>query len=111
MPLKVIIKKKNVHAFLLPSFGYFISLHFLFLIFKFQETKVAKICAAGLEYLHCGCKPAVIHRDLKTANILLDHRLRAKLADFGISRIFSTESATHISTDHVAGTPGYLAPE
>ena len=72
---------------------------------------MAKICAAGLEYLHCGCKPAVIHRDLKTANILLDHRLRAKLADFGISRIFSTESATHISTDHVAGTPGYLAPE
>uniref|UniRef100_A0A7C9E410 non-specific serine/threonine protein kinase n=1 Tax=Opuntia streptacantha TaxID=393608 RepID=A0A7C9E410_OPUST len=76
-----------------------------------ERLQISIDAAEGLEYLHCGCKPAVIHRDLKTANILLDHRVRAKLADFGISRIFSTESATHISTDHVAGTPGYLAPE
>ncbi|KAJ8421345.1 hypothetical protein Cgig2_010434 [Carnegiea gigantea] len=79
---------------------------------KWKERLQISIDAAeGLEYLHGGCKPAVIHRDLKTANILVDHRMRAKLADFGISRIFSTETATHISTDHVAGTTGYLAPE
>lgn len=48
---------------------------------------------------------------MKTANILLDGKLQAKIADFGLSKTFATESASHISTDHVIGTLGYVDPE
>ena len=50
------------------------------------------------------------YRDLKSANILLNQILQANLADFGLSRIFSSESDTHVTTA-VAGTAGYLDPE
>lgn len=65
---------------------------------------------SGLEYLHHGCRPPIVHRDVKTANILLNEKFQAKLADFGLSRDFSMESATHVSTA-LAGTLGYLDPE
>ncbi|KAL0797401.1 hypothetical protein Bca101_052575 [Brassica carinata] len=74
-----------------------------------QRLQVALDAAQGLEYLHSGCKPAIVHRDVKTSNILLDEKNRAKLADFGLSRSFQTESRSHVST-LVAGTPGYLDP-
>lgn len=64
----------------------------------------------GLEYLHRGCKPPIIHRDVKSSNILLNENFHAKLADFSLSRIFPNESVTHVLTT-VAGTPGYLDPE
>ncbi|KAL0812582.1 hypothetical protein Bca101_069025 [Brassica carinata] len=74
-----------------------------------QRLQIALDAAQGLEYLHCGCKPPIVHRDVKTSNILLNEKNRAKLADFGLSRSFQTESRSHVST-LVAGTPGYLDP-
>ena len=74
-----------------------------------QRLQVALDAARGLEYLHCGCKRPIVHRDVKTSNILLNEKYSAKLADFGLSRSFLTESQSHVST-LVAGTPGYLDP-
>jgi len=74
-----------------------------------QRLRIALDSAQGLEYLHEACTPSIVHRDVKTANILLDKNLVGIIADFGLSRAFN-DAHTHISTV-AAGTLGYLDPE
>ncbi|XVF86750.1 hypothetical protein PTKIN_Ptkin18bG0067600 [Pterospermum kingtungense] len=74
------------------------------------RLRTALEAAQGLEYLHNGCKPPIIHRDVKCTNILLNENLQAKLADFGLSKTFPVDGGTHVSAS-IAGTPGYLDPE
>ncbi|KAI5555565.1 hypothetical protein BDE02_19G090700 [Populus trichocarpa] len=75
-----------------------------------ERVQIAVDAAQGLEYLHNGCRPPIVHRDLKSSNILLTENLQAKIADFGLSKAFATEGDSHVITNP-AGTPGYIDPE
>uniref|UniRef100_A0A0D9VPH0 Protein kinase domain-containing protein n=1 Tax=Leersia perrieri TaxID=77586 RepID=A0A0D9VPH0_9ORYZ len=73
-----------------------------------SRYNVAAGVAAGLAYLHHDCRPPVIHRDVKSSNVLLDANMDAKIADFGLARVMAR---AHETVSVVAGSYGYIAPE
>ncbi|KHN14714.1 Leucine-rich repeat receptor-like protein kinase PXL1 [Glycine soja] len=73
-----------------------------------SRYNIALGVAQGLNYLHHDCHPLVIHRDIKSNNILLDSNLEARIADFGLARMMIQKNET---VSMVAGSYGYIAPE
>lgn len=119
------------HRHLVSLVGYCVSEHHRLLIYEFvpnktleyhlhsgnavpvlewsNRLKIALGAAKGLAYLHEDCHPRIIHRDIKSANILLDDVFEAQVADFGLAKL-TNDTHTHVST-RVMGTFGYMAPE
>lgn len=123
---------KVKHPNLVPLLGYCVCGDERFLIYEYMENGSLeiwlrnradtfealgwpdrlKIClgsARGLAFLHEGFVPHIIHRDMKSSNILLDENFEPRVSDFGLARIISA-CETHVSTD-IAGTFGYIPPE
>eukprot|EP00897_Mesotaenium_endlicherianum_P002471 jgi/Mesen1/2251/ME000153S01472 len=80
-----------------------------------QRLLIAVGTAKGLDYLHSSSQEPIVHRDVKSANILLDDDFQAKIADFGLSKVLASTAegtgAAYAATTGVAGTYGYMDPD
>ncbi|KAJ4749647.1 Protein kinase superfamily protein [Rhynchospora pubera] len=123
------------HANLVELIGYAASNDELFLIYEYAQkgslknhlhdpqtkgqtslswisrVQIALDAARGLEYIHEHTRDHYVHRDIKTSNILLDSSFRAKISDFGLSKLVVKSGEEEASVTKVVGTFGYLAPE
>lgn len=75
------------------------------------RLQIALDVASGLEYLHNYTKPSLVHKDVKSSNILLDRQFRAKVANFGMAKSAEEDVPGPMMTEHIVGTQGYMAPE
>uniref|UniRef100_A0A0D3H5V7 Protein kinase domain-containing protein n=1 Tax=Oryza barthii TaxID=65489 RepID=A0A0D3H5V7_9ORYZ len=98
------------HKNLVSLVGYCSEKAHLALIYEYMPRGNLFDLLRGLDCLHTGCNRPIIHRDVKTSNILLDQNLHAKIADFGLSKIYLSDMQSGLSTT-VAGTMGYIDPE
>ncbi|TYI40149.1 hypothetical protein ES332_A02G143400v1 [Gossypium tomentosum] len=123
------------HANLVELIGYAASDDELFLIYEYAQkgslrshlhdplnkghtplswimrVQIALDAARGLEYIHEHTKTHYVHRDIKSSNILLDGSFRAKISDFGLSKLVGKTNDEEATATKVVGTFGYLAPE